>query len=276
MYLNVLNINVYYEVSGDGFPIICLHNAGSDSSIWHFQTHFFKSKYQVIVIDLPGYGKSDRPKVPYTLEFYTEILEAFLNKLIIANCYILGNCIGASIALNFSKKHPNQVKAMALSNVCGGVQMMQLKSPFLFFKNKILPTFVYALLFRLNQFIWIRKKVIKRLFGKQVKQPLFNYLVELQNHSKHNQSRICMLQGLNSFDIFSTYFKYNEKHLPPNILFWGQENKVFSTDWVERIKDRIKSKEIYILQDCGHLLMYEAPETYNAHVLRLLKSLEKK
>ena len=110
MYLSVLNTAIHYDVYGEGFPIVCLHNAGADSSIWEYQTDFFKSNFQVIVLDLPGYGKSDRPRVPYTLEYYQQILDAFLNKLEITNCYLLGNCIGASIALYYAKKNPNKVK----------------------------------------------------------------------------------------------------------------------------------------------------------------------
>ena len=272
MYLSVLNTAIHYDVYGEGFPIVCLHNAGADSSIWEYQTDFFKSNFQVIVLDLPGYGKSDRPRVPYTLEYYQQILDAFLNKLEITNCYLLGNCIGASIALHYAKINPKKVKAMALSNLCGGIQMMQSKSPFLFFRNKILPITFYHALFQFNRLIWIRKKVIQRLFGSKIKQPLFDYLTELQNHPAHNQSRIYMLQGLKSFDTFSINFEYKENHLPPFILFWGQENRVFSAAWVEKIKQRICMKKTHILQDCGHLLMYEAPEDYNSKVQQFFAS----
>lgn len=261
-------------MKGEGFPIVCLHNAGADSTIWQYQIEYFQSNYQTIVLDLPGYGASNRPMLPYTLEFYTEILDEFLNTLQITQCYLLGNCIGASIALNYSKQNPSRIKAMALSNICGGIQMMQLLSPMLFINKKILPMPVYSFFFRFNRFRWIRKKVIKRLFGLQIKQPLFDYLVELQNHQLHNQSRKCMLQGLDSFDTFSIDYQYKATQLPPVILFWGQHNQVFSSEWASTLKPRIDFKVTYIVENAGHLLMYEAPQFYNLKVKQFFEANE--
>ena len=109
--------NIYYYENGVGESLLFLHNAGSDHRIWDFQLEYFSRKNHVIALDSLGYGKSDSPKINYTLSMYTEMVARTVEQLSLSPVTIIGNCTGASMALNYALEHPEKVKRLILFNI---------------------------------------------------------------------------------------------------------------------------------------------------------------
>ena len=55
-------INLYYEIHGEGQPLLFIHGLGSSTRDWEFQVQEFSKAYKVITFDLRGHGQSDKPK----------------------------------------------------------------------------------------------------------------------------------------------------------------------------------------------------------------------
>ncbi|MEG0520208.1 MAG: alpha/beta hydrolase [Erysipelotrichaceae bacterium] len=111
-----LNINIMVEGQGD--VMLILHGWGCDSSLLMPIMEYFKKKYQVIIMDLPGFGKSDTPHTIWKIDDYVSLLESVLSYYNIKTApLILAHSFGARIALAFALKH--QVKAMILSGAAG-------------------------------------------------------------------------------------------------------------------------------------------------------------
>ena len=91
----------------DGQPIILSHGWGPNSMVWYYAKRQLSDRFRVIVWDLPGLGKSTRPKnSDYSLEKFARDLEAVIaiagNKPVI----LLGHSIGGMISLTFSRLFP--------------------------------------------------------------------------------------------------------------------------------------------------------------------------
>ncbi|MGD9679127.1 MAG: alpha/beta fold hydrolase [Vulcanibacillus sp.] len=104
--------NIFYEMVGDGYPLILIHSEFTDHRIWDFQIKEFAKHFQVVRYDLRGFGKSDSPVEP--ISFHEDLFE-LMNFLNIQKAYLLGVSLGAEIAIDFTIKYPEMVEALVLS-----------------------------------------------------------------------------------------------------------------------------------------------------------------
>ena len=97
---------VHYAEKGSGtIPIVFVHgNWGS----WKWFKPFFdvveNSRYRLIAADLPGFGSSDKPKRPISLENYAKELEEILDKLNLKECILIGHSMGTSIITKLASR----------------------------------------------------------------------------------------------------------------------------------------------------------------------------
>ena len=63
----VNGLKIYYEVSGEGFPLVLIHANPFDRRLWIYQVAHFSAFFKVINVDLRGYGYSDKPASPTSI-----------------------------------------------------------------------------------------------------------------------------------------------------------------------------------------------------------------
>ncbi|GCE07445.1 alpha/beta fold hydrolase [Dictyobacter aurantiacus] len=102
---------IYYEMLGQGHPLVLLHGGYMDRRMWDDQFYVLAQRYHVIRYDIRGFGKSDLPQHPYADR---DDLYALLNFLGIQRTYLLGLSLGGEIALDFTLEHPTMVDALIL------------------------------------------------------------------------------------------------------------------------------------------------------------------
>ena len=101
-------VNIYYEASGDGFPIVWSHEFAGDYRSWEPQVRFFGRRYRVITYNARGYPPSDVPTSldDYSQEQAVEDLRGLLDHLNIETAHLAGLSMGGSVVLNFGLKYP--------------------------------------------------------------------------------------------------------------------------------------------------------------------------
>ncbi|MHA2287347.1 MAG: alpha/beta fold hydrolase, partial [Promethearchaeota archaeon] len=108
-------IRIFYsENKISGTPLLFIHGWLGGSLEWIYQISYFNMKRHIIVIDLPGYGKSDKPNVQYSLEFLTKTVMEFLELLGHDEVILIGHSLGGLIAQNITIKKPKLVKKLIL------------------------------------------------------------------------------------------------------------------------------------------------------------------
>lgn len=105
--------NLYYEVMGQGHPLILIHGGLLDSRIWDGQFKKFADQYQVIRYDIRGYGKSATPKGRYS---HVKDLDALLKFLEIEKAHIIGLSLGGTIAIDLALDYPEKVTSLILAS----------------------------------------------------------------------------------------------------------------------------------------------------------------
>jgi pimeloyl-ACP methyl ester carboxylesterase len=102
---------LYYEMMGQGHPLVLLHGGYMDRRMWDDQFAVFAQFYQVIRYDIRGFGKSELPQVPYADR---QDLYDLLKFLGIEKAYLLGLSLGGEIAIDFTLEYPRMVDALIL------------------------------------------------------------------------------------------------------------------------------------------------------------------
>ncbi|MEQ6121346.1 alpha/beta hydrolase [Reichenbachiella sp. MALMAid0571] len=105
---------MHYNVSGSGIPIVLIHGFCETSSIWNDLAKELSEKYQVISIDLPGFGKSPLYNPDLSLGNVATLLHDFLKKLQITNCFMIGHSLGGYITLAFAEKYSEMLLGFGL------------------------------------------------------------------------------------------------------------------------------------------------------------------
>ncbi len=109
-------VNIAYEVSGDGPPLICGHAMGWDRSLWDDHRALLSEHFTLITFDQRGAGDSDHPasEKSYTPSAFAQDLRSVLDQLNIDRANVLGFSMGAIAALNFAIESPERVIKLVL------------------------------------------------------------------------------------------------------------------------------------------------------------------
>lgn len=112
-YANVNGIKMYYEIYGQGQPLLLIHGNGGSVKSSSSQIPFFAKKYRVIVMDSRGQGKTNDNSDSLTYSLMTEDVNAFLNYLHLDSVLVFGQSDGAILGLLLAARHPEKVKRLA-------------------------------------------------------------------------------------------------------------------------------------------------------------------
>jgi pimeloyl-ACP methyl ester carboxylesterase len=118
--VQVNNIQLYYETSGEGIPIIFVHEFAGDCSSWEVQMRFFSRRYRVVAYNARGYPPSSVPEDPssYSQDFAVTDLTGIIDALGLAPCHVIGLSMGAYAALHLGLHNPKIVRSIVLAG-CG-------------------------------------------------------------------------------------------------------------------------------------------------------------
>jgi len=115
-YIHLPNIRLYYEVNGDGLPLLFIHGLGSSHRDWEKQLPLFTQKYQVVTLDLRGHGQSDKPSGPYSIRMFAEDTVALIRELAIAPLHVVGISMGGMVGFELAVRYPEMLRSLTIVN----------------------------------------------------------------------------------------------------------------------------------------------------------------
>lgn len=117
-YLQVNDLNIYYEVHGLGEPLILLHGGGLTCKMWQPHVPAFTKHFHVIALDSRGHGNTDNPAGTLTYRAMAGDVAAFIQTMGLNRPYVCGWSDGSQIALEIGMRYPNLAKALVISSAC--------------------------------------------------------------------------------------------------------------------------------------------------------------
>jgi len=111
---HVMGIDIYYEVRGEGEPLVLLHGGGGIGANWDLVFKEQPIGYRLVVPDLRGHGRSTNPAGTFTLRQLALDVFALLDRLGIDRFKAIGLSMGAKTLLHLATQQPDRVDAMVL------------------------------------------------------------------------------------------------------------------------------------------------------------------
>lgn len=131
--LRVRDIDMYYEVSGEGDPLLFLHGLGSSTRDWEYQVPVFSKKYKVITVDARGHGRSDKPAGPYSVAQFAADIAEFIRMMKTGPVHIASLSMGGVIAFQLAVDYPDLIRSMCITNAGPELLLPRLKDKFMLF-----------------------------------------------------------------------------------------------------------------------------------------------
>jgi pimeloyl-ACP methyl ester carboxylesterase len=104
------------EDEREGEPIVFLHYGGSNLMMWQGIVPYFQHDYHLLLVDLRGHGKSDKPPVGYHIDDMAGDVAGILEHLRIDQAHIVGSSLGAEVGLGLAARYSEKVTSL----VCEG------------------------------------------------------------------------------------------------------------------------------------------------------------
>ena len=110
------DIDCYYEVHGEGRPLMLIGGLSSDSQSWQSILNQLKKHFQIIIFDNRGVGRTQCPEEAFDINILAKDATALLEFLKIENADILGHSMGGYIAQEVAITHPEKVNNLILAS----------------------------------------------------------------------------------------------------------------------------------------------------------------
>ncbi len=248
-------VRIYYELYGYGLPIVFFSGVGGGTWSWYKQISYFEKKYEIVVYDNRGSGRSDKPREPYSMEDFVSDGCAILNKLAMWKVFIVGVSMGGMIAQTFALKYPERVMGMVLGAThCGG-------------SIRIAPSPEVLACFMDNEGLSeeeIIDKNVTILFGPKF---LLEHQEEVEEYKRVHlsvgiQPQYALENQLGAIREFSCC---NELHKldVPTLIIAGESDVLVPVENSKILEERLPNSRVVLLPEAGHAIHIEAADVFN-------------
>lgn len=249
------DIRLFCVDRGSGTPIVWLHGSGPGASgMSNFGANLEAfGDFRNVVLDFPRFGHSDRPEIDEPLTFYSaDRVYGALQSLGIGRAHVVGNSFGGGVGMRLAVEHPELVDRLVLMAPGGAIpdgltewpvglrtllDYMALPEP----SRERLAAFIKIML--ADQAFFTEELLESRFQASRLAHP------EIRTPPNYGD----MKPDLHRIQA-------------PTLILWGREDRTLPVEWAPAILRGIPNAELRVLPDCGHWVMYEKRERFNAIV----------
>lgn len=267
----------YVELNPRGAQtLVFIHGLGSYLKFWRYQLdHFAAQGYRVIAVDLPGYGKSDKPaSFPYTMEAMADTVRELLGHLGVQRPVLIGHSMGGQTALSYAIRYPREPRAVVLTSPAGFETFSPRERAW--FLKVMTTRFVksageYAIwgsvrhgnFYRWrSDYEWLVEERVRLKKAKQFEQYAYANVRSVAGLANNNFVRQSAAKI-----VAPTLIIFGEKdRLIPNPFMHGG----FTRDVMQSGAEKIRGSKLVGLPRCGHTVQIDCHEEYNRTLARFV------
>jgi pimeloyl-ACP methyl ester carboxylesterase len=261
----------------DAKTVIFVHGLGSYLKFWRAQLDVFHQQgYHVVAVDLPGYGKSDKPaSFPYTMEAMADVVLEVADALRVEKPILVGHSMGGQTSLSYAIRYPERLSALVLVSPAGFEKFS--------WKEK-------AWFERVMSTELIKSATEVGIWGSVRQGNFMNWRPELEwlieervrvakspEFDAYAYANVRTVKGLAHND----FVRDNLHHVTvPTVIIYGTDDRLIpnpflhggeTRDIMEYGASRIPGAKLVPLKGCGHTVQLDCPARFNEVALPFLR-----
>jgi pimeloyl-ACP methyl ester carboxylesterase len=265
----VNGVELYYEETGSGFPLIWSHEFAGDYRSWEPQVRYFARRYRVITYNHRGYPPSSVPTDPgaYRNEHLVEDLAALMRHLRIGRAHVGGLSMGGNVALNFGIAHPDMAASLVIA-ACGS--------------GTVNPEAARAESERVATIFETRGGpggaehfaglASRRGFADKDPRGWAEFLAHVREHSGPGSASTMRGVQMRRKTIYELRAEIERMTVPALIVVGDQDEPCLEPGLF--MKRHLPNAGLVMLPMCGHTANIEEPALFNLHVTEFLAAVE--
>lgn len=231
MKIKIDNIELNYEVDGNGKPLLLLHGWGCDVNIFKPILPYFQQHFTTYRIDFPGFGKSPEPLEAWTNDDYVELTKKFISQLNIENPIVLGHSFGGRVAIKMATQIP--IHKLILTGSAG-----------------VKPTRTLSYYIKIYSYKFLKWVSTLPLLGIFLK-PLRESYVQNMGSSDYKNATNVMRQTLSNV-VNTDLQEIMPKILTPTLLLFGDRDTATPVAYGEIMEKLMPNAGLVVMQNTGH------------------------
>lgn len=277
-FVDVGSLRVHHMYGGRGSPVVFIHGLGSSGYMeWRQNLEAVAARHRVFAPDLPGYGRTDKPRARYTVPFFARFIRRYMEELGLRSASLVGTSLGGRIALEVALEQPKLVRKLVLVNTLGlgrpHVNMAQAA-----YGLVTIPRVGEAVMKVARDALrWAPPGFIRRIAGRyagvssDLEQTMDDaYLDDLREMYAADGFRDAYLSTIRSLinprALFGGHHdvtqRLNELRIPVQLI-WGADDPLFPLAHASRANSLIEVCKLTVIDRAGHTPQAERPEEFN-------------
>jgi len=260
--IKVNDIEMYYEIHGEGFPIVLIMGLAADANWWTpDEIEKFSQNFKTIIFDNRGAGRTDKPDTNYSIKMFADDTIGLMDALNVEKAHIFGASMGGMIAQEIVLNYPERVEKLILGCTnCGGskqivpsIEVLEKMgsprelTPEEFVDQIISLVFTENLIDNSPDIIeFYKKKMLKTTI------PLDSY-----------QRQLKAVLGFNTF-------RRLKKIKAPTLIIHGKEDILVPPGNAEILAREIPGAKLVLLDNAAHLFSQPDPEKSSSAIQEFL------
>ncbi|MEP6993422.1 MAG: alpha/beta hydrolase [Acidobacteriota bacterium] len=243
---------IHYKVVGSGArTLVFVHGWTCDMSVWRLQVPAFAPRARVILVDLPGHGRSDAPEISYTMDLFAKAIDAVLRDAGVSRATLIGHSMGTPVVREFYRQHPEKTEALVA--VDGAFRALFTQED----AQKLLvpyrgPEYTHAL------------------------ERFADYMVPadqaaLRDELKHVMTKTPQRVAINAFENMIDPANFREDPIRVPLLNVLATSSRWPADYADSVRKLCPAAEFHMMDGVGHFLMLQKPEEFNATLAGFLE-----
>jgi pimeloyl-ACP methyl ester carboxylesterase len=284
-FLDVGALRVHHMHGGHGVPVVFVHGLGSSGYMeWRRNLEPAAVRHRVYAPDLPGYGRTDKPRARYTIPYFARFVRRYMDFLGIRRAALIGASLGGRIALEVALEEPRLVRKLVLVNTLG-LGRPQVRFAQMAYGLMTIPRVGEAVMgIARDALTWAPRKVIRRIAARYAGVSVDleatmddTYLDDLRDmyaaDGYHNAYLSTVRSLVNPRALFGGHHdvtrRLNELKIPVQLI-WGAADPLFPLAHAERAQSLIGQAGLAVIDSAGHTPQAEQPDEFNRVLLDFL------
>jgi pimeloyl-ACP methyl ester carboxylesterase len=266
--VTVLGFKLHYLEAGRGAPVVLLHGLGGDGSRWRPNIEPLSREFHVFALDQIGFGQSDKPLANYHTGMLAEFLVDFLKAANVGRASLVGNSMGAGVALYTAARFPHVVDKIVLADGGGfrpGGASRSSGSGASSGEDAV------------------RRRQLQNSVTRDETREFFKILFHDKNLVTDTMVDEQLQMRLRSAFTITKMQEAGEKGLgslseaevrgvkAPTLVVWGKYDELANPAGADRLEKAIPGSRKAIIDDCGHMPQLEKSDQFNTLVRDFLK-----